>query len=637
MSNWLNSHQVLQQFYRTQISILSTFTSPSNQDRSPKLILSANSGFSQAEAIYTLSLNQNIIIGRNLEHQKNSNQIQVSLPMYKKVGGRHAEICSVIDFNSNTPFWQICDLNSKNGTYINGQRIKGCQVLKSGDKITLGYAVNENAPEFIFEGQIQSSTQGSSATQSIDGDLVCLVISPKQDLSNSEKQLIEQVSKANIAGFIIILDNSGISAEDNQQVRARLSSIESLLQNQYSRLAEVLEIIALPLHLFYPNIAPAPIAPPIQQLFSDFSENLIDLAKTQGGRILIERANRQLQSQIQRIDRVLSDEQEALIKEMQRTELTMQGYNVESLRDRFTRVIKQVSEEREYFFQQARNEFNRTSSDFVSDIIPNNLIQKTEDYVRNLEPIVKKINGQVTIELQASNRDNLYEAILAFIRLELIQWSDRQWKYILHSLHSNGLEGLLQTSYTQLNCLPNFQMDNTFHKVPSKIEIANSLNVSFTDLTVDISYNESSGDAFNGIARIALMTTSAAFSISVGHPQAIIQGANVISALSAMVGTSVNRTQQQQLRIEQVVDSLKRNTYIHYQKIARYLLGRASQEIILAINREESLFRKSLEGIDEQFRGYYLEFKTISDGYKGRQQALDRDRQAFEQIKRLGG
>jgi hypothetical protein len=99
---------------------------------------------------------------------------------------------------------------------------------------------------------------------------------------------------------------------------------------------------------------------------------------------------------------VLSDEQEALIKEMQRTELTMQGYNVESLRDRFTRVIKQVSEEREDFFQQARNEFNRTSGDFVSDIIPNNLIHKTEDYVRNFEPIVKKINGQVTIELQAS-------------------------------------------------------------------------------------------------------------------------------------------------------------------------------------------------------------------------------------------
>jgi FHA domain len=404
MSNWLNSHQILQQFYRTQVSALSNFTSTSTQGQSPKLILKASSVVNQPTASYILIPNQDIIIGRDLQEQNNANQIHIPLPMHQKVSGVHAKICIAIDFNSNTPSWQICDLDSRNGTYINGQKISGCQLLKSGDKITLVYSADKKAPEFIFEGQIQSSkqTQGASATQSIDGDLVCLVISPKQDLSNSEKQLIEQISKANIAGFIIIVDNSGISAEDNQKVRARLSSIESLLQNQYSRLAEVLEIIALPLHPFYPNIAPAPIAPPIQQLFSDFSENLIDLAKTQGGRILIERANRQLQLQIQRIDQVLSDEQEALIKEMQRTELTMQGYNVESLRDRFTRVIKQVSEEREDFFQQARNEFNRTSGDFVSDIIPNNLIHKTEDYVRNFEPIVKKINGQVTIELQAS-------------------------------------------------------------------------------------------------------------------------------------------------------------------------------------------------------------------------------------------
>jgi hypothetical protein len=228
--------------------------------------------------------------------------------------------------------------------------------------------------------------------------------------------------------------------------------------------------------------------------------------------------------------------------------------------------------------------------------------------------------------------------------LELIQWSDQQWKYIVRKLHGDGLEGLLQKSYVQLNCLPNFQMDNTFHQLSSKIELASKLNDSFTDLKVDISYSESSGDAFNGMARIAMMSASAALNIGVSisagqslSPQAIMQGANVISALSGMAGASVSRTQQQNLKIEQVVDSLKRNTYLHYQKIARYLLGKASQEIISAINTEERLFRKSLEGIDEQFRGYYLELKTISDGYKARQQALDRDRQAFEQIKRLGG
>lgn len=42
--------------------------------------------------------------------------------------------------------WEVCDLNSANGTVVNGQRLQGCRKLQSGDRITLG----QNAT-FIFE------------------------------------------------------------------------------------------------------------------------------------------------------------------------------------------------------------------------------------------------------------------------------------------------------------------------------------------------------------------------------------------------------------------------------------------------------------------------------------------------------
>jgi FHA domain len=645
MSNWLNSHQALTSFYRPQISELPTFTSLSNQSQSPKLTLRSNPAVSQSEASHKLSLNQNIIIGRALQGQSSSSLIEIPLPMYKKISGRHAEICTITGLASNNLSWQICDLNSTNGTYINGQKIKGCQILKSGDKITLGYPTpSEKAPEFIFEGHVQSSTQGSSATQQIDGDLICLVISPDKELSDSEKQLIDQASRAKIAGFIIIIDNSGLSSADNQKVAARLSSIVSSIQHQFPKLSEILGTIALPLHPFYPNIPPAPLAPPTQQIFNGFSENLINLAKTDGVRILIERANALLQLQLHQIDIILANQQEALNKEIKLTQSILQGRNIESLRDDFTREMKQVSEEREDFFRQAVNEFNTASIDFSSDVISNSLTQKIQDFVKNLDPVVSKINGQVTIGLQPTNNVNLYDSILSFIHSEIIKWSDHQWKDILHDLNGNGLESLLQGSYAKLNCLPSFQMNNTFHQPPRKIDLTNSLSASFADLPVDISYNESSGIAFNGIAKIAVMSAATAFSIgasmSAGEkpsPQAIMRGADIISALSGMAGASVSRTQQQNLKIEQVIDSLKRNTSVHYQKIAQNLLRRVSQEVISAITSQERLFRKSLEGIDEQFRGYYHELKTISDGYKVRQQTLDQDKQAFEQIKRLSG
>lgn len=42
--------------------------------------------------------------------------------------------------------WEVCDLNSANGTLVNGQRLYGCQRLQSGDRITVG----QNAVTFLF-------------------------------------------------------------------------------------------------------------------------------------------------------------------------------------------------------------------------------------------------------------------------------------------------------------------------------------------------------------------------------------------------------------------------------------------------------------------------------------------------------
>ncbi len=48
------------------------------------------------------------------------------------VSGNHAEIYHLPDGT-----FQICDLDSTNGTWVNGQRIHG-QILKNGDVVELG-------------------------------------------------------------------------------------------------------------------------------------------------------------------------------------------------------------------------------------------------------------------------------------------------------------------------------------------------------------------------------------------------------------------------------------------------------------------------------------------------------------------
>ena len=71
---------------------------------------------------------------------------------YGMVSRRHAAVRPV-----NAGNWEICDLNSANGTYVNGDRLQGCRKLQAGDRIQLG----KNGPEFIFEYNPDRQTPGS--------------------------------------------------------------------------------------------------------------------------------------------------------------------------------------------------------------------------------------------------------------------------------------------------------------------------------------------------------------------------------------------------------------------------------------------------------------------------------------------
>lgn len=63
---------------------------------------------------------------------------------YSGVSRQHAQISPS---EASPTGWQICDLNSANGTFINGYRIYGCHNLQWGDRIVL----SQDGPQFIFE------------------------------------------------------------------------------------------------------------------------------------------------------------------------------------------------------------------------------------------------------------------------------------------------------------------------------------------------------------------------------------------------------------------------------------------------------------------------------------------------------
>ncbi len=89
---------------------------------------------------YQLSQTHEIAIGRD-----RNCQIALESIAYGMVSRRHATIRPLA--KGTLPRWEICDLSSANGTYINGIKLQGCQTLEMGDRISLGI----DGPEFIFE------------------------------------------------------------------------------------------------------------------------------------------------------------------------------------------------------------------------------------------------------------------------------------------------------------------------------------------------------------------------------------------------------------------------------------------------------------------------------------------------------
>lgn len=77
-----------------------------------------------------------LLIGRDPQCQ-----IVFDSQLFGGISRQHAKVCPI------DSGWQICDLNSANGTFVNGRRISGCHGLENGDRITLG----SGEPQFIFE------------------------------------------------------------------------------------------------------------------------------------------------------------------------------------------------------------------------------------------------------------------------------------------------------------------------------------------------------------------------------------------------------------------------------------------------------------------------------------------------------
>ncbi|AFZ00323.1 PrsW family glutamic-type intramembrane protease [Calothrix sp. PCC 6303] len=109
-------------------------------------LVSGNGAAIGSELGYALLANREVAIGRDP-----TCQIVLDAIKYRMVSRRHAVVRPLSPSPDGGNTWVICDLNSANGTYLNGERLEGCQELQPGDRISLA----NDGPQLLFEYEIQ--------------------------------------------------------------------------------------------------------------------------------------------------------------------------------------------------------------------------------------------------------------------------------------------------------------------------------------------------------------------------------------------------------------------------------------------------------------------------------------------------
>ncbi|MEM1394543.1 MAG: PrsW family glutamic-type intramembrane protease, partial [Cyanobacteria bacterium P01_H01_bin.150] len=94
---------------------------------------------------YSLIPTSEAVIGRDPHCQ-----VALDALKYRMVSRRHAVVRPLSLSPDGEISWILCDLDSANGTYLNGKRLQECQQVFPGDRITLGY----DGPELVFSNEI---------------------------------------------------------------------------------------------------------------------------------------------------------------------------------------------------------------------------------------------------------------------------------------------------------------------------------------------------------------------------------------------------------------------------------------------------------------------------------------------------
>jgi hypothetical protein len=565
---------------------------------------------------------------------------------FSRVGGQQTEIKPIL--NSSPPAWQICDLNSRNGTFVNRKQIQTCQTLETGDIITLAYPdASEKSPSLIFETQSISEKPDEFSQQLLNCDILCLVVSSDLPLSATEQAFIQRAA-GQVPHVFLVIDTPRLGQDWQDQQLSGAAEISSWLKAQ--NLNQTVELVTLSLELFNPNVQRGTmIESGAQPDLIKFTQRLSEFTTSEAiEETLLARLKPQVTQQIVKIEQILSSQEQSIAKEIEKIEQNLDSSESAELKETIRKAVRKANDERDKFFRQAKIDLDQSKRDLSDKVRKSSLPSKIRDKVNTLEPRIKQRGDRHFLQLHSSTAntpDGVNQELMYLCRSELSEWTTQEWNRICSNYSDGGWMGMMQRIIKALNVIPKTSLPDEFQKSLQPINLEKVLKVSIVACECEVRYKTDSlvGYLFKNTRSqvVGLGSIISTFIIGIkGSPIFAILPLILLPIVLMFLVPSYKKEKDQKLHEEG--ERLKEKVFNYYQDLSKNLTDNISQTINLALDSEAQRLREATETANENLQAHSTntdkqqgQTKSRLTEYKSKQIELKRERSEFEKLKQF--
>lgn len=650
----INTNQTLLEFYALKLDSLPPPPSPSQLQRFTSLKLQRRrENSTEVQSYYELRLGEKQGIGRSPECD-----ISLDSSIYQGISWNHA-VVEPVDSSSE---WQICDLNSTNGTFVNGVRLQDCRVLKPGDKITLGSPqASDEIAQFIFDSQVSRVVTGADTAywEIVDCDLLLLAIDSRQPLLPEEQQFIRDLDKTLIAKQFLIADIPDLKDEEAKSSQTNLAEIETWIKNQAPDSG--FEVFPLFLKPYYDENQSRELESQLLKKQERFFKALENLVKRQPENILAQRLATKVIQALEPVEIVLARQEEALNEKISQEKQALDRIGQTNLKELTKKAIAKVNEDKDKFFKQIKLDLAQSKEALLDSFSKRSIIYKTQEFVDNLKPIVLEREGYKYVQLRdesSPKSKDINESLVDFCTSSLANWSQHEWEKICDFYGNGGLNGLFARSYTTIDIIPSLLSKNPFSS-PQPIDIRRNLNSSFAGISCEMRYKQISIGVYimneirSNMMQIMMMLTLGLSIVGITANRSKILGqiANTFKQAPWIFGLLVFGIafflinayhQENNLKIEEIVQKLKKDLSSYYQAFTKNLLEKVIQDLNLTLESEDRKISNAIETVNQMYNTQIFDIennlvqsKNNLEQYKTQQDILKKELSEFKKLKRL--